>query len=54
MPQYEFFCKDCKKPFLQILTLAEYEKGRFTCPKCKSKNVEQRLSSVYAVTSKKS
>lgn len=54
MPQYEFFCNKCKKTFSQILTLAEYEKGKFTCPKCKSKDVEQRLSSVYTVTSKKS
>ena len=54
MPQYEFFCKDCKKIFSKILTLAEYEKGNFKCPKCHGKKVDQRLSSFYAVTSKKS
>jgi putative FmdB family regulatory protein len=54
MPHYEFFCKDCKKTFTLILTLAEYDKGKFICPKCKGKHVEQRLAAFYAVTSKKS
>ncbi len=54
MPQYEFFCKECRKTFSKILTFAEYDKGNVQCPHCKSKKVEQRLSSFYAVTSKKS
>ena len=54
MPQYEFFCKACKKVFSKILTLAEYEKGKFKCPNCHGDEVEQRLSSFFAVTSKKS
>jgi len=49
MPQYEFFCKACKKAFSKILTLAEYEKDKFKCPKCHGNKVEQRLSPVYAV-----
>lgn len=54
MPMYEFTCKECKKTFTLTITLAEYNKGKFTCPKCKSKKVEQQLSSFFAVTSKKS
>ncbi len=54
MPQYEFFCKDCQQTFTKILTLAEYDKGGLTCPKCNGGNVEQRLQAFYAVTSKKS
>ena len=54
MPTYEFECKECKKTFTVFLTLAEYEKGHFTCPKCKSKKVEQKAAAFYAVTSKKS
>lgn len=54
MPNYEFVCKDCKKPFTLIMTLAEYEKGHVACPKCKSKKVEQKPAAFFAVTSKKS
>ena len=41
MPHYEFVCKECKKTFALIMTLAEYEKGHFTCPKCKSKIIDR-------------
>ena len=54
MPQYEFFCTACKKIFSKLFSIAEYEKGKIVCPKCGSRKVEQRLSSFYAVTSKKS
>jgi len=54
MPQYEFLCQDCKKPFSKILTLTEYGKGKITCPRCGSRKVEQQTSPFYAVTSKKS
>ncbi len=54
MPQYDFVCQDCKKPFSKILTVAEYEKGKIVCLKCGSRKVEQQASPLYAVTSKKS
>ena len=54
MPQYEYTCRDCKKTFSIVLTLAEYEKGKAKCPKCGSKKVEQEWAAFYAVTSKKS
>jgi putative FmdB family regulatory protein len=54
MPTYEFFCNACAKPFSKTLTLAEYEEGEVVCPECGSDNVEQRLSTGYAITSKKS
>ncbi len=54
MPQYQFSCNKCKKTFSLIMTLAEYDKGNVACPKCKSKKVEQKLASFFAVTSKKS
>lgn len=54
MPTYDYVCKDCKKKFTLILTVAEHEKAQQVCPKCKSKNVEQQLASFFAVTSKKS
>ncbi len=54
MPQYEFICSACKKKFSLLLTVSEYEKAKFKCPKCRSKKVEQRWAAFYAVTSKKS
>jgi len=54
MPSYDFYCKECKKTFNVIMTLAEYEKSRPACPKCKHKKVEQRPAAFFAVTSKKS
>ena len=54
MPQYEFFCRDCKKTFRKILTIARAREGKIACPHCGSKNVEQRWSAFSAITSKKS
>ncbi len=54
MPNYEYVCKECKKSFSIILTLAEYSKGNVVCPKCKSKKVEQKPVAFFAVTAKKS
>jgi putative FmdB family regulatory protein len=54
MPQYTFLCRSCNKEFSKILTLSEHEKGGIVCPHCKSKDVEQRWATIYAVTSKKS
>ncbi len=54
MPSYSFVCKECKKSFTKTMTLAEYEKGGFACPSCKSKKLEQKPAAFFAVTSKKS
>jgi putative FmdB family regulatory protein len=54
MPHYEYVCKDCNKTFSLIMTLAEYNKGNVACPECKSKKVEQKAATFFAVTSKKS
>ena len=54
MPNYDFRCLACNKSFSKTLTLAQYDKGKFECPHCRSKKVEQRFSAFYAVTSKKS
>jgi putative FmdB family regulatory protein len=54
MPTYEYACKACKKTFTVILTVAEHDKKRIACPKCKGKKIEQQFGSFFAVTSKKS
>jgi putative FmdB family regulatory protein len=54
MPTYDYTCKACKKHFTVTLTMTEHDKKRITCPQCKSRKVEQRLTTFFAVTSKKS
>ncbi len=55
MPLYEFFCRRCKKPFSAVMHVAEHDAKVPKCPGCHRKeNVERRLSTFTAVTSRKS
>ena len=54
MPNYEFFCNACKKTFSKILTIAEHDTEKISCPHCGSQEVEQSWSAFSAVTSRKS
>jgi putative FmdB family regulatory protein len=54
MPAYEFECRKCGKEFTLVLSVSEYEKKGFTCPECRSQDVEQLVTSAQVITSKKS
>ena len=54
MPTYEFMCQKCKKPFTLVLSISEYEKDNFECPKCKSTKVKQQITPFQTKTSRKS
>jgi putative FmdB family regulatory protein len=54
MPHYEFYCRACKKSFAQILRLVDYEEGDVVCPRCGSREVEQRWSAISVLASRKS
>jgi len=54
MPIYEYVCLDCKKQFSEIKPISEYDPKAVKCPKCDSKDVDRRWSTVYVETSKKS
>ena len=54
MPSYEFLCEKCKKVFTITLSISEYEKKKFKCPKCMSEEVRQQLTHFQTKTSKKS
>lgn len=54
MPTYDFMCKKCNKPFTLVMTVAEHDKKKVRCPKCKSTSVRQQISSFQTITSKKS
>ncbi|UCF31856.1 MAG: zinc ribbon domain-containing protein [bacterium] len=54
MPVYEFECKKCKEIFEVTMSIADSEKKKPACPKCKGKQVRQLLSTFSAKTSRKS
>jgi putative FmdB family regulatory protein len=54
MPDYEFLCSKCNKPFMLTLSISEYEKKKFHCPQCRGTKVKQQITSFQTKTSKKS
>ena len=54
MPVYEYVCLDCKRKFSEVKPVSAHDPKKVRCPKCGSKNVERRLSSVFVTTSTKS
>jgi putative FmdB family regulatory protein len=54
MPVYEYTCNACKKKFSLSMSFSEHDGKRVTCPKCRSRKVVQRFTSVYTQTSSKS
>jgi putative FmdB family regulatory protein len=54
MPSYDFRCEKCKKKFTLNMSISEYDKTKFRCPKCKSTRVKQLITPFQTVTSKKS
>ena len=54
MPIYEYVCQKCKKSFELVRRIKENGRKAATCPKCASKKVERRWSSVSVATSRKS
>ncbi len=54
MPTYEYQCAACKHEFALVQTIAEHEKGKVSCPKCKKKKSRQVISTFLTKTSRKS
>jgi putative FmdB family regulatory protein len=54
MPTYEYACGECGKKFSVAMTFADHDKGRIACPRCQSRKVAQRFSTVFTKTSRKS
>jgi putative FmdB family regulatory protein len=52
--QYAFECRKCGERFHLTESLEQHERHQEKCPKCGSKDVEQRLEPAYVATSKKS
>ena len=55
MPEYEFYCKTCGKPFTAFMHVKEHDVSVAECPKChQKKEVEKRISDVNVFTTRKS
>lgn len=54
MPTYDYRCENCRKSFSVTMSISEHDRKRITCPKCKSRQVKQKIASFFAVTKKKS
>jgi putative FmdB family regulatory protein len=54
MPTYEFRCEKCRKSFTIVMSIADYEKKKYQCPKCKGRKLRQEITAFQTVTSKKS
>lgn len=51
MPMYDDKCRKCGKKSLLTLTLKEHETGGASCPSCRSKTIEQLLTTCVDKTS---
>ncbi len=55
MPVYDFFCRRCRRPFVETMRVAQHDRTVPRCPTCEKKDkVEKRMSAFTAVTSRKS
>lgn len=54
MATYEYLCLECERSFTVRHPIGEHERKRPKCPKCGSRKVEQKLSSFFAKTARKS
>lgn len=46
MPTYTYRCQECHHRFEILLTYAEYDHAKVTCPVCNSENVRRRIGKV--------
>lgn len=54
MPTYEYQCRSCHASFTVREPISKHGSASVTCPKCRSREVERRLSEFYAKTARKS
>jgi len=54
MPTYEYQCRSCHETFSVREHISQHGAGQVQCPKCRSRDVERRMSEFYAKTPRKS
>lgn len=50
---YEYQCASCQEVFSVQMSLTEREKGEVTCPRCRSRDVDQRMTPFFTRTTRK-
>ena len=54
MPNYEYFCTNCRKRFEKFLTYQEYGSVTVSCPRCQSNEVRRKINRVRFARSEES
>ncbi|MDQ3698797.1 MAG: zinc ribbon domain-containing protein [Gemmatimonadota bacterium] len=54
MPTYEYQCRACGEQFARREPITEHGAANVSCPKCQSREIDQRMSGFYAKTARKS
>lgn len=45
---YEYQCRKCQEVFSVQMSLAEHDRGDLICPRCQSRDVDQRMTEFFA------
>ena len=51
MPNYEYYCLECKKRFESFFTFAEYKTKTARCTHCSSSNVQRKIGRIRVARS---
>ncbi|MEJ7812777.1 MAG: zinc ribbon domain-containing protein [Gemmatimonadaceae bacterium] len=54
MPTYDYHCRACGETFSRRERISDHGEAAVACPKCQSREVEQRLNGFYPRTPRKS
>lgn len=54
MPTYDFICEKCGHEFEAVMSMSQHAGASPACPKCKSKQTAQLITTFTAITSRKS
>ncbi len=50
---YEYLCRKCQEVFNIRMSLLQHDRGEANCPRCQSKEVDQRITGFFARTNRK-
>jgi putative FmdB family regulatory protein len=54
MPEYDFFCAECRRKFTQFIRYEDYGKGKIHCPLCNQSKTRRLINRVRFARSEES